>query len=407
MMVPVRTLLCVFALVSAANAVVYRPDRGMVYQRRQTASSAAAKAQSSSPPFSYGTPSQDYDGVVNHDAKGTPKLNTPVNQTSESRMATVNSLDDFCMFGPLDLDTPISDQEERTVAWCTKPRNNARVIPDGTLTAVHFVKTDLYIQIMALGDFTKIGIKAGDTGGELDPHGATGKGNPIGGMVSSNITGKDVFYKEWMNYVGHNIMCFRVCTAGSDQAKPQTECEHTLDEMGCTWIMPGDYSPDAFDSCEADPAYPPGIFIENGSTSSFQQYATGLWTQNGEQRTYTNGKKGQKTPSAAQSLPASSNCKPGNSPANGIASISKSAEQKKNQVENGGSSKSAGGSNGGGSGSSGSSDKRNSDSSDKSGSGSGSSSSGKNKGNGASNIGSPVMSVVVMAVAALAGFFVM
>ena len=98
MIVPVRTLLCVFALVSASSAVVYRPDKGMVYQRRQTVSSAASKAKSSSPPFNYGNPSQDYDGVVDYDAKGTPKLDTPVNQTSVSRMATVNSLDDFCMF---------------------------------------------------------------------------------------------------------------------------------------------------------------------------------------------------------------------------------------------------------------------------------------------------------------------
>ena len=73
MIVPVRTLLCVFALVSASSAVVYRPDKGMVYQRRQTVSSAAAKAKSSSPPFKYGNPSQDYDGVVDHDAKGTPQ----------------------------------------------------------------------------------------------------------------------------------------------------------------------------------------------------------------------------------------------------------------------------------------------------------------------------------------------
>ena len=195
-------------------------------------------------------------------------------------------------------------------------------------------------------------------------------------------------------------MCFRVCTAGSDQAKPQTECEHTLDEMGCNWIMPGDYSPDAFDSCEADPAYPPGIFVENGSTSSFQQYATGLWTLNGERKTYTNGKKGQKTPSAAQSLPASSNCKPGKSPANGIASLSKSAEQRKKQAENAGGSKSAGGS----------SDKRNSnDSSNKNGSDSSSSSSSSNKhgGDNASNINKPLMSVVALAVTAVAGFFVM
>ena len=48
------------------------------------------------------------------------------------------------------------------------------------------------------GDFSKINIAEGDMGGELDPHGATGNGNPVGGNVTSNITGEDVHYEEWM-----------------------------------------------------------------------------------------------------------------------------------------------------------------------------------------------------------------
>lgn len=49
-----------------------------------------------------------------------------------------------------------------------------------------------------LGDFTKINIANGDFGGELDPHGATGDGNPVGGNVTANATGQDVHYEEWM-----------------------------------------------------------------------------------------------------------------------------------------------------------------------------------------------------------------
>jgi hypothetical protein len=49
-----------------------------------------------------------------------------------------------------------------------------------------------------MGDFTKIDIMANDEGGELDPHGATGDGNPIGGNVTANATGADVHYEEWM-----------------------------------------------------------------------------------------------------------------------------------------------------------------------------------------------------------------
>ncbi|KAL4399893.1 hypothetical protein ACI68E_002802 [Malassezia pachydermatis] len=343
MFISARSLLCAISLASAANALVYRPANGNY--RRQASSAAAgptsvagdvaasvsaqaAQASSStpSPPFQYGNPSPDYPGVVATNPNGPtnpdkPTVNTPINQTSTARLASINSIDDWCTFGPLDMGTKVANQEERVVAWCTKPRNNARVIPDGTVMGAHFVKTPLYVQVMALGDFTKIGVQPGDTGGELDPHGQFGTGNPAGGNVTSNVSGKDVFYQEWMNYIGHDIMCFRVCIAGSDQATPATECQHTLDEMGCQWVMPGDYTSGVFDTCDADPAYPPGIFIENGSTSSFEQYGTGLWTLNGQRMTYTNGKSGQSTPQIAQSLPKSSNCMTTSSIMNGIASI--------------------------------------------------------------------------------------
>ena len=54
------------------------------------------------------------------------------------------------------------------------------------------------ILLSSLGDFTHINIKDGDYGGELDPHGATGLGNPVGGNVTTNATGSDVSYEEWM-----------------------------------------------------------------------------------------------------------------------------------------------------------------------------------------------------------------
>lgn len=51
---------------------------------------------------------------------------------------------------------------------------------------------------MGYGDFTQLNIADGDYGGELDPHGATGAGNPVGGNVTTNISGQDVNYEEWM-----------------------------------------------------------------------------------------------------------------------------------------------------------------------------------------------------------------
>lgn len=59
--------------------------------------------------------------------------------------------------------------------------------------------TDFYVELKAYGDFTKLNLQASDFGGELDPHGATGEGNPVGGNVTSNaVTGDDVNFEEWM-----------------------------------------------------------------------------------------------------------------------------------------------------------------------------------------------------------------
>ncbi|WFD42763.1 hypothetical protein MPSI1_001413 [Malassezia psittaci] len=345
MLLPIRSLLSLLAIATLAQgAIVYRPRRvdeaarhNLLPRQGSSSSSAAASsaaalnnAENDSPKFTYGTADPKYPGVVATGPMGStnpskPSLNTAVNQTSMSRLATVNSVDDWCTFGPPDNSKTLGDVEGEVVAYCTKARNNARVIPDGTVTAAHFVKTPLYVQIMALGDFTKINFQKGDSGGELDPHGATGLGNPVGGNVTSNITGSDVFYEEWMNYVSHELMCFRICIAGSDGAPPSKECQHSLDEVGCYWIMPGNYYPDQFESCDADAAYPPGIYVSDGSTSSFQQYATGIWTDDGEVKTYTNGSKGEETPTAAQSQPSSSNCKTYSTIANNIASLAQTS----------------------------------------------------------------------------------
>ncbi|EPQ30967.1 uncharacterized protein PFL1_01156 [Pseudozyma flocculosa PF-1] len=293
---------------------------------------AAASADSANPPkFSYGNPSPNYPGVQSTAKNGptnpkAPQLNTPINQQSDARLVSINSVTDWCTFGPPGNDQPIGNVEGETVAYCTQPRNNARVIPDGTITGAHFVKTPLYVQIMASGDFTKIGLVAGDEGGELDPHGATEMGNPVGGNVTSNVSGKDVFYEEWMNYISYNQVCFRICIAGSDQAPTSLECQHTLDEMGCNWVMPGNYQDNMFETCDGDAAYPPGIYPQgDGSTSTFQQFFTGQYVVDGKTMAFTNGAADQVTPTAAYSTPATSNCVTTDTIKNGIASLVKSS----------------------------------------------------------------------------------
>ncbi len=72
----------------------------------------------------------------------------------------------------------IGDIETEAVAYCTKSGRGARTIPNGALKGVHFVKTPEYVQVTGAGNFTKINVPHGDSGGELDNRGADGKGNP-------------------------------------------------------------------------------------------------------------------------------------------------------------------------------------------------------------------------------------
>lgn len=244
---------------------------------------------------------------------------TSVNQTSMARLLTVNSIDDFCVFAP---PTPqaISDSETIEVAWCTKPRNNARVIPDGTFTGVQFLKTDFYVQVMGYGDLTRLNIPAGDFGGELDPHGAFGSGNPIGGNVTSDITGSDQHFAEWMLYIGNGQFCLRVCTNANSTYSAANMCWHELDLMGCGFVMPGNYNFNGtFETCDADVAYPPGWYptaTVNGTPvfSTFAQRFTGTLSGGS---VYTVGDL--QTPAAAFTTPGSSNCVPTSTISNGIA----------------------------------------------------------------------------------------
>lgn len=128
------------------------------------------------------------------------------------------------------------------------------LIPDGTIKSAQFVKTPSYVQVSGWWDGTKLNIKSGDQGGELDPHGATGEGNPVGGNVTTSVaTGKDVFYEEWMAFVSYgkrqncrppqptisspfrppDQFCVRICTANVNGVSVAKQCDHIYDLMGC------------------------------------------------------------------------------------------------------------------------------------------------------------------------------
>ena len=88
----------------------------------------------------------------------------------------VNSLDDWCVFAPPEPNSVIGESERIAVSWCIQGGHGTRVIPDGAIRGAHFVQTPDYVQVTGVGDLTKLNIRAGDAGGEMDPHGADGKG---------------------------------------------------------------------------------------------------------------------------------------------------------------------------------------------------------------------------------------
>ncbi|KAF5331745.1 hypothetical protein D9758_017188 [Tetrapyrgos nigripes] len=193
---------------------------------------------------------------------GTNSCGTSNSQSSNCQTAWINSADDFCLWAPPSVGA-IGDTEREEVAWCTRSGRGTRTIPNGTLKGVHFVKTPDYVQVTGVGDFTKINIPSGDAGGELDPHGADGNGNPIGGLVFGNTFGNSLQYHEWTSFISETEFCFRACV-GPNAAR---NCQHIYDVMGCFWNMPANYDAGVFENCDADDDEPMGVY---GTSTWFQ-----------------------------------------------------------------------------------------------------------------------------------------
>jgi len=81
-----------------------------------------------------------------------------------------------------------------------------------------------------------------------------------------------------------------------------------LDVMGCNFVMAIPYNlPETFDECNGDAAAPPGLYPQSdGSTSTFRQRYTGLWSAESTTGTFTVGQT--VTPSAPFTYPATSQC---------------------------------------------------------------------------------------------------
>ncbi|WFD30361.1 hypothetical protein MSPP1_001379 [Malassezia sp. CBS 17886] len=207
----------------------------------------------------------------------------------------LNSARDFCLWAPSKGQHTVGAQEEKMISYCLRSGYGTRLIPDGTIKSAYFVKTGSFVQVTGHGDFTSMHIKEGDDGGELDPHGATGAGNPAGGLVftrsKAGQEGDWVQLKEWNNFMSATEYSIRGCWGG--WAKEW--CPHVYDEMGSTFNEPGRYKSGHFEDCDGEEGEWPGVY----SGSTFHQ--------------------GQKHTPDAQRAGSSSNCKTFNTVSNGPA----------------------------------------------------------------------------------------
>jgi len=193
----------------------------------------------------------------------------------------LNSIDDFCLWGPPEPNSLIGNTEGEAVAWCTKPGRGTRLIPQGALTGVQFMRTPAYVQVVGFIKQDQINIAAKDDGGEMDPHGADRRGNPLGGLIFSNAfpsnNGNNNTYQqvvEWHNFMGANQFCLKACDpAGADDDK---FCEHIFDRIGCAYNAPAAYVDGVFEACQGENQDFPGIYTSNGQVMTYTQPAESL-----------------------------------------------------------------------------------------------------------------------------------
>ncbi|KIJ42350.1 hypothetical protein M422DRAFT_171118, partial [Sphaerobolus stellatus SS14] len=198
---------------------------------------------------------------------------TTEGQQSLCQTAFANSIDDFCIWAPAEPNSTVADVEGHMVAWCTKAGRGTRQIPANTFTGLQFIKTPSYIAILGYIDQTKINMVKGDWGGEMDPHGADLRGNPIGGLLfSSAFSGNTDTYVqtvEWHTFIGNNFFCFKACDpADSNDAH---YCEHVFDRLGCAYNIPNNAQNNTFESCEGENQDYPGTYTVDGVAHTFTQ----------------------------------------------------------------------------------------------------------------------------------------
>ncbi|EJD40736.1 hypothetical protein AURDEDRAFT_115776 [Auricularia subglabra TFB-10046 SS5] len=183
---------------------------------------------------------------------------TTEGQSSLCQTLIVNSLKDFCLWGPPEPNSPIGNAEGEVVAWCTQPGHGSRLIPAGAITGAQFIRTQSYIEFTGHIKQSLINVPDDDAGGELDSGGQDQRGNPIGGVAYSDnlpsTPGAITQSRVWHVFQGSGVFCMKFCDDKAPNARGL--CRHTLDTLGCNTNVPAAYKDGVFESCEGDDQQP-------------------------------------------------------------------------------------------------------------------------------------------------------
>ncbi|KAF9146483.1 hypothetical protein BGX30_014548 [Mortierella sp. GBA39] len=143
--------------------------------------------------------------------------------------AVILSATDYCIFLPPKYGGDIAANEDRAVAFCTKPNlpgaPNAQVLPAGFIKSSHYVVNTQkgYVQITGRIDRSKYGLSSKDGGGQYD----------LRAPVGSKMNGYNSFVQ--LTEPDAQIFCIRACTT-------KTDCPVNKSTYGCEKVLGGDYS---------------------------------------------------------------------------------------------------------------------------------------------------------------------
>ncbi|GAA6048247.1 hypothetical protein JCM3770_006502 [Rhodotorula araucariae] len=208
---------------------------------------------------------------------------TTQNQESMCQTAVINSIEDFCLWAPPTPGEEVGNIEGEMVAWCTKEGYGTRIIPEGALQGVQFIQTPHYVQVVGYIDQAQINMLPEDYGGEMDPHGADQRGNPLGGLVFSDAFGANSTRNgtaggqqfqqviQWHNFMGGAQFCLKACNPSWENGWAM--CEHIYDRIGCIYNAPSNWAKinGTFESCKGDDQLYPGQYLEGTTTRTYTQ----------------------------------------------------------------------------------------------------------------------------------------